>query len=53
MERDGLARYVETRTLLDSRADTLAFVDAIHFASPAAAVLAGALTGHPERCAFQ
>jgi hypothetical protein len=53
LEGEGLLRYVETRPLLTATADTVHFVDAIHFLAPAAATLAVALTGSPGRCAVQ
>jgi hypothetical protein len=52
-ERDGLLRYVETRSLLATSADTSQFVDAIHFLAPAAATVARTLTGSSGRCALQ
>jgi hypothetical protein len=53
LERDGLLRYVEIRSLLAASADTSQFVDAIHFLAPVAATVAQALTGSPGRCALQ
>jgi len=53
LERDGLLRYVETRSLLATSPDTSQFVDAIHFLAPAAATVVQALTGSPGRCALQ
>ncbi len=53
LEGEGVLRYVETRQLLDASRDTTQFVDAIHFLAPAAATLAGALSGGRGRCAVQ
>jgi len=52
-ERDGMLRYVETRSLSDFAGDSTLYYDAIHMTAGNADRLLAALYQSPRRCAVQ